>query len=759
MKPVAAPPLTPRDFWDITVRRKRLIAGAILATVAAAWLLTVVLPKSYRSSTLILVENQKIPEDYVKGIVGGTIEERLMMIQQQVMSRTLLGRLIEEFGLYQDDIAAKGLEEIVEEMRKTIKVETVGTAGLRGKTVEAFSISFAHEQPMTAMKVTARLASLFIEENLRVREQLVEGASEFLDHELSRAKTRLEEQEREISEFKKRYMGELPEHTEVNLRAHDRLRVDLDQATDAAQSLADRLKLIEQALVDYEQTGATTPSVLEVRGGQVDPLVGRLRELHRELARLQAEYKETYPDIPRVKNEMEQVQAQLDAKRQSEGQDGDVTVTTGTDAYRLGLLRQRDDVKVELNAARERRRRLTDQLAEVESRIQRSPAREQDLMALVRDYENTQKNYQTLLDKKLHAQVAENLEKRQKGEQFRILDPANLPEKPERPNRPRILLLGLLLGCGLGAGLAVMVEQANPVFRRPEEVELLLGLPVLAAIPTFGLLIRGAAASGRVLPAPEDGATPLPKAARGRGGWFGRRRTPSALDGEMNLVARWSPLSAVAEQFRVAATRLALMAAEGRHGVVVVSSAVKGEGKTTVAANLAYTLARDLGKETLVIDGDSKCPALHACMGVAPAPGLHEVLHGVATAESCLRRLGEWPLWVLPAGSREEQPMELAKMHRLGAVLAELRERFDYIIVDAPPILPLADMNVLAGMADLLALVVRAETTSRDVVVRALSGLKPALQTGVILTDVRAAGIGYVYSARPPAPRRLVRAS
>ena len=159
----AASTLTPRDYWEIAVRRKWLIVAAIVVSLGISLTLCLVLPKSYRSSTLILVENQKIPEDYVKATVGGSIEERLTMIQQQVMSRTLLGRVIEEFKLYEDKVRKDGLETVIEDMRKNIKVQTVGTAGARGKSVEAFSISFAHENPLTAMKVTAKLSSQFIE--------------------------------------------------------------------------------------------------------------------------------------------------------------------------------------------------------------------------------------------------------------------------------------------------------------------------------------------------------------------------------------------------------------------------------------------------------------------------------------------------------------------------------------------------------------------------------------------------------------------
>src|SRR5206468_853581 len=235
--------LTLVDYWHIAVRRKWLILGTVLCSLGVAGILCLVLPKSYRSSTLILVEDQKIPEDYVKAIVGGRIEERLTMIQQQVMSRTLLSR---------------------------------------------------------AMEVTAKLTSQFIEENLKVREQLVEGASEFLEQEVNLAKARLETQEQAISQFKTKHMGVLPQQMEANLRALDRLQADMTATTEAFHSLTERLGMVEKSLKEYEVTGTTNPSVAMVHGGP-DPLVIRLRELERDLATLTAEYKATYPDILQVR--------------------------------------------------------------------------------------------------------------------------------------------------------------------------------------------------------------------------------------------------------------------------------------------------------------------------------------------------------------------------------------------------------------------------------------------------------------------------
>ena len=165
-------PMLIQGYWRNIVRRKWVALSSLVAGVAIAGILCVVLPKSYRSNTLILIENQKIPEDYVKGIGGANIEQRLTTIQQQVMSRTFLARILDEYKPYETLIRREGVDSAIETLRKMIKVDTVGTPGTWGKSVEAISISFAHEDPMTAMKVTEKLAALYVEENSRVREQL-----------------------------------------------------------------------------------------------------------------------------------------------------------------------------------------------------------------------------------------------------------------------------------------------------------------------------------------------------------------------------------------------------------------------------------------------------------------------------------------------------------------------------------------------------------------------------------------------------------
>ena len=731
-----------REYWTIIVRRKWSVIGSILAGVVIAGVLCVVLPKSYRSSTLILIENQKIPDDYVKGIGGASIEERLTMIQQQVMSRTLLSQIIEEFKLYQGQVERDGLESVIERMRKAIKVETVGTIGSRGKSVEAVTISFAHEDPMTAMKVTAKLASLFIEENLKVREQLVTGVSVFLEQELHDAKKALEAQEQAISQYKTKYIGLLPEQMEANLRALDRLQTELTATTDLIHSQTDKLSTVEKSIKEYEASGTirTEPGTSTSAHTGMDPLVVRLRELERKLTTLTAEWKETYPDIGETRQEILSVKKQLAEKYGDPGKEKDGDAAKTFDPYLRELIKHRNELSAEVASIRERRLRLVEHIREFEHRVEQTPSREQEVMILVRDYENMQKNYQALLDKRLNAHVAVNLEKRQKGEQFRVLDPANLPQRLDSPKRLVIMIAGLVGGCGLGLGLAVGLEQLNPTFRRREEVETLPGIRVLAVIPNFLAMYRGfntkPADQGSLVNG--HNGSPLP-AVRANG--KSPTGIPAAhkmepLQPHPNFVAKWQPLSIAAEQYRMAASRLVL-STEGRGSTIIeVTSALKGEGKTTTVVNLGYTIARDLGRRTLIIDCDFRCPSLHQYVNVPSRAGLIELLDGQASIEDCLSAIDDVPCSIMAVGGLGGEHNELTKIQQLKAILPKIRTNFEYILINTPPVLPSATMGILASLADVVIVVIRAGATPKHVVQKAFTMLGLTTEKQVILNAV-----------------------
>lgn len=197
----------------------------------------------------------------------------------------------------------------------------------------------------------------------------------------------------------------------------------------------------------------------------------------------------------------------------------------------------------------------------------------------------------------------------------------------------------------------------------------------------------------------------------------------------------------IAEQYRVAATRLALMSTGQKQSVALITSSVMGEGKSSTAINLGHIFAQGLDKRTLIIDCDLKRPAVSKYLAMPSGPGLADYWAGTHTIDECLHKMGDIPLWVLPAGTRSEKVIELSKVRQLEQLLDEIRPRFDQIILDAPPVFPLADLNVLSRMADVMVFVILAGKTSRDVVEKALKALRPQCQVGIILAGIESMSI------------------
>ena len=756
--------LSPEDYWRAVVSRKWLVISAVLVSLSIAGVVCALMPKVYQSATKMWFEGAKIEESIVSGPnpAGGayapTLEDRVMEVRQFVMGRKTLGQIAGEFGLFgyeKDHPDAAESENAIRAMRGSVKVEPT-------KDKLFITLSFLNEDPIIARDVTSRLSDLFIEETLKDRERGVEAAEDFLGLELKHAKVELEVKEKIISEFKQQHLGELPQQIDANLRKLDRLQDDMRSQSEQAQNLANRLIQIDKSIKDYEETGEISDSPA---GGSSkrnkDPRLGRIKELERRLVELSSMYKETYPDLVQVKEEIRKLKEMTSAQYRdllpdSEGTDEPVgskkSKRKALDPYHAELLKQKEDIVLELDSVKRHQAHISSEISQYERRVEHTPEREQRLKTLERDYENLQKNYQSLLDKKLSAGMQKSLAQGRKGAKFSIVDPAYTPVVPVVPNIPLIMLGGLALGCVLGFGGAVGLELMGRGFRSAEEVEITLGLPVIASIPLYESAFGGTMQTVRALSTKHRASTLL-LPGHGKpgedphivGGAPAIRSGNKIQNGQLHnptpgleLVSMWRPLSFVAEQYRVAATRLELMTGDRKSTAIVVTSAVMGEGKSSTALNLGYVLAKDLDRRTIVIDCDLKRPMQHIYSGVWQQPGLAEVLRGTKVVEDCLQRLGEVGPWILTAGAVGDNPLALSKMHQLADLITDLKEKFDYVIIDAPPVLPLADMQVLASMADLLAYVVKASMTGRDVVQKALKVIGDTANVGIILNGLDA---------------------
>ena len=485
--------LTPEVLIEILNRRKWWIVLPTLLLAITATTITYSLPNRYQSDTLILVVPQRVPESYVRSTVTTRIESRLQSISQQIMSRTRLERVIQDFNLYEDRRRTELMEDIVEGMRKDIRVEIV-----KG---DAFRVVFTGDEPRTTMRVTERLASFFIDESLRDREVLADGTNQFLESQLEDARRRLIENEQKLADYRRRHDGELPTQLEANMQGLHNVEMQLQALAESLNRDKDRRLMLERLLAEADVSGElATVSAGQTQGG-ADSAPGattsaQLAAAEASLRSLELRLTPNHPDVIRTKR----VIAELRARAEKEALEGPVTPARPMTTAELARAKRLTDIQNEMaNLDRQITAKTLDEqrlragLGQYQKRIEAAPVRDAELAELMRDYETLQQSYRSLLTKKEESQISANLERRQIGEQFRILDPARLPEQPSSPNRPVLYLAGVVGAFVVGLAMASTREYFDRTLRSEEDVRMALGLPVLATIP----MIEQAAPHGR----------------------------------------------------------------------------------------------------------------------------------------------------------------------------------------------------------------------------------------------------------------------
>ena len=468
--------ITPEFVLELVVRRRWVILTPFCLALIVGIYLAVTLPRIYEAKTLILIEPQRVPQQFVQPIVTVEPGDRINTLSQQILSRTNLEKIINDFGLYSDpDHKNLYMENKVENLRKQITIDVISD---RSRGTDAFSISLKDKDPRKIAVVANGLASYFIDENLKVRESQAMGTSDFLDSELLSMRTRLEQVEEKIKNYRKTFMGELPEQLETNLRILDRMQENLN---DQQQNLREgRARLAELNSL----ASSKRQSVVVIGGEQrVGDANTSLDELKAELENLKSRYTEKHPDILRLSKLI----AELEAKQAAESSEdkmkqSDVSTTSGVSAE---LRRQVNEAQREIALAESEIESLKKQISLYQRRVEDTPKREQELLSLKRDYQNIQASYDSLLGRKLEADIAVNMERKQKGEQFRIVDPAKEPQNPVAPDRRKLFLVIVAAGLGIGGGSAYLMEYLSKSFRKPADLESFFELPVLVSIPTI----------------------------------------------------------------------------------------------------------------------------------------------------------------------------------------------------------------------------------------------------------------------------------
>jgi polysaccharide biosynthesis transport protein len=459
------------DVISIVKRRMNYLIWPAVGVFALAAVIAFAWPPTYRSTSTILIEEQEIPREYVMTTVSSYAEQRLQTINQRIMGSTRLTEIINRFKLYEDLKGKWSMEEIIDKMRKKdIKFETISADVIDRRTGRptaatiAFSLSYEGPNPAVVQQVANVLASLYLEENLRVREQQTEGATKFMEDERKIVEEQLAEIDKQISDFKQKNINTLPELAQYNLQIVDRIEQDIERLNNQLKELREKENYLLSQLASVPIDSS-------------NPDKDRLRELRVKLVNLQSRFTDEYPDVKKTKAEI----ADLEKKLRTTGQnpidnkpDNPAYVTLS--AQLASTRSEIDSVKRQIAISQAKRN-------DYQRRISTAPRVEESYRVLMTQRNNLQAKYDDLTKKYMESKVASGLEKGQMGERFTLIDAARLPEKPVRPNIPAILLIGLVLGIGAGVGAAALKEFSDQSVLTAGALSSALGLPVLAVVP------------------------------------------------------------------------------------------------------------------------------------------------------------------------------------------------------------------------------------------------------------------------------------
>ena len=519
---------TIKDYIWIAWRRKFYILIPFVLVLAATIATLFLLPPVYKSTGTILIESQQIPEELIQSTVTSFADERIQVIQQRLMTSQQLFEIIKKFNLYKDEINKTPRSEILGDMRQRISIERV-SANVRNqrrgsRALIAFTVSFEHESPGVAQRVANELVTLFLDENIRSRTARAEETSEFLGKEGDRLKIDIERMQEQIAQFKQENEGSLPETMRLNLERVVSLKSSLAKADNNLEILKENRKLLEieletlrlnpgsiNQLSDEERTlreelrslqnryislsaryGADHPDVkaaerqLEAFESEygaladVNDLEAQREQVRQEMVELSKNYSSEHPDMKKLQREMESIEAMID-----DATNGSKKTTDKKAPSPAALQTQAKIDSIDSNLRRIERSRaeLEAQIAALEARISRTPQVERGLDSLQRDYENTRRKYQEIKAKQLQAELSKSLEEEQKGERFTLLEPPLRPDRPIKPNRPKLLALGLILSMVGGIGVAGVAETFDGGIRGSRALASVTRMTPLVTIP------------------------------------------------------------------------------------------------------------------------------------------------------------------------------------------------------------------------------------------------------------------------------------
>ena len=472
-----------RDVIAIVRRRWPLIVVLTLFGGVAGFIAAHILPKTFTSQTLVLVQQPAVSSALVPSLNSDNTNQRLAAMQQQILSRSRLEPVIQELGLYHKDIDRVPMEDLVERLRRTITITPIqAMAETRAQNLPGFTISVVFDEPHSAQQICAKITSMFLAENIQLRKGEVTNTTEFLGKQLAEAKAKLDEQDARLAAFQRRYLGSLPDQNQTNLNLLAGLTSQLEASTQALSRAQQDKSFAESVLGQQLSAWQASQS-----GISPETLDTQLTALQAQLVVLQSKYTNDHPDVIKAKGDIATLKQKIaDAEQQQKNAPPDKALRAAVEPAQIQQLRgQIHQYTLVIKERTQQQEDIQKQINLYQSRVQSSPAVEQEYKLLTRDHQTALDFYNDLLKKHDQSSMSQGLEESEQAEHFRVLDPANYSDKPSFPKVPTFAGGGFAGGLALGIALTLFLESQDTSMRSERDVEIALRLPVLVAIPTI----------------------------------------------------------------------------------------------------------------------------------------------------------------------------------------------------------------------------------------------------------------------------------
>jgi polysaccharide biosynthesis transport protein len=665
-------------LFDALRRRKLYVIAPTLVLAAGFALYAYTQPSVYRATASLAVA-QTTPPEYLKHVAAAplNIQDHLWTVREILFSPEVL----QATGAVKSDI--------------NVKIEGDHT----------FQIAYDAPDRSQAANIANKLAQMFVEQASAKHEQKNEEAESVINDQIGLLKKRLENQGKQLQDYKGQVAHALPDHIDDNLREAERLQATYQDRSLKIDEEEARKTSIQKQLQDLEAKGILDqPNVFEKT-----PAETKLDELRITQGELETRYTPNHPDLIKLKRQIADLESNI-ASQPKKGR----TEPSATYLKYVELKSELDGIRQRVNAYKQDQKALSVQIASLTSRIEETPQHERVIDDMRREYDAGESQFHALLDKQLDAKLAEGLASSETGVAFAIVEPATVPTTPFSPQRARLMLMGLAAGLGLGLVMAFVLEQNDTSFGTVDDFQAFTTLPIIGVIPSFGR---------------SDKKSKHTKAA-----------SP--------IVTISEPDSVAAEQYRLCALKLQQQCEASQSKVVMVTSAAGAEGKSLTAMNLVAALAPSVQGKVLVIDADMRKPRLnvYAGLSVSAGRGFHDLLRNPQDGLEKYIQKTKGDIYVIPGLVPAANAVAALSSPKTRAVFERLRQEFAMIIVDAPPTLPIADSHILSGLSDKVVFVVRARQTPRELFQHAVESFDTTNVLGAVLNDVDYHRSRYAYA-------------